>query len=69
MPEAPNWLYEQLPYLYVLIGVFAASGFDLSATELPGLVLAFLGLTVIRLRFNYRLRSSQQIRFRLGALR
>ncbi len=69
MREAPHWLYERLPYLYVLTGVLAASGFELSPDKVSGIVLATVGLAVFRLRINYRLRSAQQIRFRLGALR
>jgi hypothetical protein len=69
MREAPNWLYERLPYLYVLGGAVAATGFELSADAAAGLALVLAGLGILRLRIHYRLKSIPQIRFRLGALR
>lgn len=69
MREAPQWLYERLPYFYVLGGTLAASGFDLSPDTVAGLIFVITGLAILRLRFRYRLKSVPQIRFRLGALR
>lgn len=69
MREAPNWFYERLPYLYVLGGVLAATGFDLTTDKILGIVLALASLAVFRLRIHYRPKSTHQILFRLGALR
>jgi hypothetical protein len=69
MREAPHWLYERLPYLYVLIGALAASDFRLQTESALGIALVLVGLVVLRLRNRYRLKSTQHILFRLGALR
>lgn len=69
MRETPHWLYERLPYLYVLGGAFAVSGFELSLVRIGGLILILAGLRIFRLRIRSRLKSVPQILFRLGALR
>ena len=69
MREAPNWLYEPLPYLYVVAGALGASSSELSSTTLLGLTLVLAGLGLLQLRIRHRLKSSRQILFRLGALR
>lgn len=69
MREAPNKLYECLPYLYVVIGTLAVSGFEWRPSTLGGLVFVLVGLLLFRLRIRYRLKSAHQIVFRLGALR
>jgi len=67
--EAPNWLYECLPYLYVVIGTLAVSGFEWRSSTLGGVIFVLVGLALFRLRIRYRLKSVHQITFRLGALR
>lgn len=69
MREAPNWLYERLPYAYVAVGALAASGFEWRWITAAGIALVVAGLAILRLRLRYRVKSVHQVFFRLGALR
>ncbi len=69
MRETPDWLYERLPYVYVLGGVIAASGFQVTANMILGSLLVMAGLAVFRLRIHHRLKATRRISSRLAALR
>jgi hypothetical protein len=58
MNDLPHSVYEALPYAYVVIGVWAASGLDVSAGRVSGLLLVFAGLTIFRLRIKFRSQGS-----------
>jgi hypothetical protein len=68
MRDAPGWLYERLPYVYILTGLLATSGIELTVSTLSGAVLVVVGLIVFRLRLRYRALSAQRVLLRISSL-
>lgn len=54
MGPLPNWLYEPLPYLYVLVGIITAYSLDILLGRISGLLLISAGVIVWHLRFQHR---------------
>jgi len=52
--DLPEFVYEALPYLYVLGGVWAISGLEVAPGKLGGMLLVIAGLTVFNLRIKFR---------------
>lgn len=50
----PSWIYEPLPYLYLLAGVTAAVGFDPLVGRISGLLLIMAAILIILMRREYR---------------
>jgi hypothetical protein len=69
MRDAPSWLYEGLPYLYILGGLFAVVGMNFSVTNVSGALLVTAGLIIFRLRMHYRSRAAKRVLLRLAFLR
>ena len=47
-------IYELLPYLYFSIGLAAATNVSPSFGRASGVILALIGITIWRMRRNYR---------------
>jgi hypothetical protein len=54
LKNIPDWLYEPLPYLYVLMGLIATIVLEHSVGKLSGVMLISAGFVVWNLRFTYR---------------
>jgi len=50
----PEPIYEALPYLYLAGGIGAFFGIDIMPGQVSGLMLAFAGLLIWRMRKRYR---------------
>lgn len=50
----PKPIYELLPYLYILIGLFSVSGFDVTGGRLSGALLMVAGVLIFKMRRDYR---------------
>lgn len=50
----PRPIYELLPYLYFSIGLAAATNTSPAFGQLSGAILAVIGLSIWRMRRNYR---------------
>ncbi len=49
----PKWIYEALPYVYIMLGVL---GFTFPETygRISGIVLVFCSLLILKMRKEYR---------------
>lgn len=54
MGTLPGWLYEPLPYIYVITGLFTAFNLDILLGRVSGLLLISAGVIVWHLRFQFR---------------
>lgn len=50
----PRPIYELLPYLYFSVGLAAAFNVSPSFGRASGVILALIGITIWRMRRNYR---------------
>jgi hypothetical protein len=50
----PPWIYEALPYLYLLVGTTAAAGVDPTAGRISGLLLITAAIIILKLRRDNR---------------
>lgn len=50
----PSWIYEPLPYVYLLTGGFAVVGFDPVVGRISGLMLMTAAFIIITLRRDNR---------------
>ena len=50
----PQFVYESLPYLYMLIGIFSMTKVPGKLGIACGLLMFCIGLLVLRMRMNYR---------------
>lgn len=50
----PTPIYELLPYLYFSVGLAAATNVSPSFGRASGVILALIGITIWRMRRNYR---------------
>ena len=56
LKNLPEWLYEPLPYLYVLMGLIATYVLDAAIGKMSGVLLISAGVVIWQLRFSYRRR-------------
>lgn len=56
LKNVPDWLYEPLPYLYVLMGLIATIVLDAIVGKISGVLLISAGFVIWNLRFTYRRR-------------
>lgn len=54
MRSLPQFIYEFLPYLYMLIGVLAMTKVTGKLGIASGLLMFCIGLLVLKMRMNYR---------------
>jgi len=52
----PDWLYELMPYLYMITGTTAILLFDTTIGHVSGLLLIIAACLIIFMRFRYRAR-------------
>jgi hypothetical protein len=57
LKNIPDWLYEPLPYLYVLMGLIATIVLESLIGKISGVLLISAGLVIWNLRFTYRRRK------------
>ena len=50
----PDWLYQLLPYLYVVAGLIAINYFEVMTGYISGLLLIFTAGVVFLMRKDYR---------------
>lgn len=50
----PDWIYEPLPYLYLLVGGVALAGVDITAGRISGLLLISAAALIIKMRRDSR---------------
>lgn len=50
----PKWVYELLPYLYVIVGLLALLNLETSGVKGCGFLLATSGLLIFKMRRDYR---------------
>lgn len=50
----PGWIYEPLPYLYLLIGAAAAAGVDPTPGRISGLLLVGAAIVILKMRRESR---------------
>jgi hypothetical protein len=50
----PKYVYEVLPFLYILAGTASVMGLDISTGKISGLLLMSAGVVVYWLRLSYR---------------
>jgi hypothetical protein len=56
LKNIPDWLYEPLPYLYVLMGLIATIVLEAIVGKISGILLISAGFVIWNLRFTYRRR-------------
>jgi len=56
LKNMPDWLYEPLPYLYLMMGLLATIVLDAYVGKISGLMLISAGIVTWNLRFIYRRR-------------
>ena len=54
--NVPDWLYEPLPYLYALAGIFSIITLDAVIGKISGVLLISAGVVIWHLRYTYRRR-------------
>ena len=54
MFNLPNWVYEPLPYLYVVLGIVTTYGLDTLLGKTSGIMLIVAGIIIAYMRHNYR---------------
>ncbi len=54
----PSFVYEALPFIYLLIGAGALFGVDAGFGQMSGGLLMAIGVVVLRMRIQYRKRES-----------
>ena len=50
----PRWLYEALPFLYLLGGLTAIAAFDCATGQSSGLLFCIAGTTILFVRWQHR---------------
>ena len=50
----PKHIYELLPFLYVLAGMASVMGLDVSSGKASGVLLMIAGVSVYKMRLDYR---------------
>ncbi len=50
----PAWLYEMLPFIYIVAGLLAAINLSGALAIMSGALLVLVGAQVLRLRGRYR---------------
>jgi hypothetical protein len=50
----PRWLYEALPFLYLLGGLLAIAAFDCATGQSSGLLFCVAGGTILGVRWHHR---------------
>lgn len=50
----PAWLYESLPFLYLIAGALALTKLDGGVADLSGVLLILAGGCVLQMRRNFR---------------
>lgn len=53
----PDWIYEKLPFLYVVIALFGIFSPE-SYGRTSGIILIVASITIIKMRLNYRKKMS-----------
>lgn len=56
LKNLPDWLYEPLPYIYVLMGLIATIVLEAFIGKISGVLLISAGFVIWNLRFTYRRR-------------
>ncbi len=54
MKQFPGWLYEPLPYLYVLVGLITLFSLEELTGRMSGLLLIVAGFIIGFMRFQFR---------------
>lgn len=62
LKNIPDWLYEPLPYLYVLMGLIATIVLEATVGKISGLMLISAGFVIWNLRFTYRRRRRRPMK-------
>lgn len=50
----PTWLYEILPYVYIVVGALALIGVDITVGRLSGILLLTAAIVIIKMRRDCR---------------
>jgi hypothetical protein len=50
-------VYESLPYIYLVVGLFALFGVDSALGQICGALLIAVGIYILRMRAQYRKRE------------
>ncbi|HZX32877.1 MAG TPA: hypothetical protein VFF03_16120 [Rhodocyclaceae bacterium] len=63
----PRFVYETLPYLYLLVGILAIVKIPGKLGVASGLLLVAIGILVFKLRLTYRAEVREGARIMMGA--